>query len=92
MAITGFKNKGLKKLWEKGDARHVGTQYAAKLSRQMTLLNKAVTLDDLKPFYRFHELTGNLKEFYSWDVSGNYRLIYRFTNGDAYDLDFLDTH
>ena len=33
-----------------------------------------------------------LRGFYSVNVSGNYRIVFRFENGDAYDIDYLDTH
>ncbi len=42
--------------------------------------------------WRIHPLKGNLKGFWSLDVSGNWRIIFKFNNGNAEDLDFVDTH
>lgn len=41
---------------------------------------------------RPHLLKGALKDFWSLDISGNYHIIFKFIDGDAYDLDYLDTH
>jgi proteic killer suppression protein len=46
------------------------------------------TFASLRP----HLLKGKLQEYWSLDVSGNYRIIFRFENQDAVDLDYLDTH
>ncbi len=43
--------------------------------------------------YRVHALKKPpYQGFWSMDVSGNFRIIFRLENGDAYDLHYLDTH
>jgi proteic killer suppression protein len=37
-------------------------------------------------------LTGGLKDFWSIKVSPNYRIIFRFEDGDIFDVDYLDYH
>ena len=44
------------------------------------------------PGWRLHRLTGDLRDFWSLSVTGNWRLIFRFENGDAFDLDLVDYH
>lgn len=56
------------------------------------MLHAATCLKDLKPFFRFHEYGGADKGTYSWDVSGNQRLLYRFEEGDVFSLDYTDPH
>ena len=41
---------------------------------------------------RPHLLVGNKKDFWSLDVTGNYRIIFKFEGKQAFDLDYLDTH
>ena len=41
---------------------------------------------------RIHPLKGELKDFWSLDVTGNYRIIFKFKNKSAYDIDLIDTH
>jgi proteic killer suppression protein len=45
-----------------------------------------------KPGFRLHPLSGDLAGFWSVTVSGNWRIIFRFDAGNAYDVDFLDYH
>jgi len=44
------------------------------------------------PGLRFHPLKGDLKGYYSVSVSGNWRVVFRFQERDAYDVDYLDYH
>ena len=56
-------------------------------------LDSAVKPDDLAaPGWRLHALTGKLKGYWSLSVSGNWRLIFRFSGKDAELLDYLDYH
>ena len=44
------------------------------------------------PGYRLHPLKGRLKGYWSISISGNWRVIFRFEDGDAYDVDLIDYH
>ena len=44
------------------------------------------------PGYRLHRLKGGLKGYWSIAISGNWRVIFRFEDGDAYDVDLIDYH
>ena len=44
------------------------------------------------PGYRLHLLKGGLKGYWSISISGNWRVIFRFEDGDAYDVDLIDYH
>ena len=44
------------------------------------------------PGYRLHPLKGALKGFWSISISGNWRVVFRFDDGDVYDLDLVDYH
>lgn len=44
------------------------------------------------PGWRLHQLTGDLRGFWSVSITGNWRLIFRFVAGDAFDLDLMDYH
>jgi len=44
------------------------------------------------PGWRLHRLKGALTDYWSLTVSGNWRVIFRFEEGDAYDLDLVDYH
>ncbi|MGH8602978.1 MAG: type II toxin-antitoxin system RelE/ParE family toxin [Gammaproteobacteria bacterium] len=44
------------------------------------------------PGFRLHPLKGDLKGLWSVSVSGNWRIIFRFEEGHAYDVDLVDYH
>ena len=56
-------------------------------------LDAAGSIEHMKrPGYRLHQLTGNLKGFHAVVVSGNWRITFRFEEGDVYDADLADYH
>ena len=59
----------------------------------LLVLDDADTPADLDvPGYRLHPLKGSLKGFWSVTVSGNWRIVFRFEDGDALDVDLTDYH
>jgi proteic killer suppression protein len=94
MAIQSFRHKGLRWLFQDDDARDVRADQSKRLRRLLAQIDTAHTLDDLRRFSgdRLHELKGKLKGRWSLTVSGNWRLTFRFEDGDAFDLDLVDYH
>jgi len=57
------------------------------------MLDAVPCVDDIKSLGSgIHQLKGNYGGFWSLSVTGNYRIVFRFENGDIYDLDYLDYH
>lgn len=91
--IKSFKHKGLKALHNKGDASGVRAEHVARLRRLLLLLDVAAAPDDLdRPGYRLHTLKGELKGYWAMDVSGNWRIIFRFIGSDIELVNYLDYH
>ena len=44
------------------------------------------------PGYRLHPLKGRLKGYYAVSVSGSWRVTFRFVDGHAADVNYLDYH
>ena len=64
-----------------------------KVENILAVLNRARKPQDMDlPGFRLHRLTGNLKDFWSVTVRANWRVIFRFEEGDAYDIDLIDYH
>jgi proteic killer suppression protein len=56
-------------------------------------LDAASTIEDMnKPSLRLHPLKGELKGFWAVTVRANWRIIFRFVEGRAFDVDFVDYH
>lgn len=91
--IKTIKHKGLKPLYERGDLSKLPADRVHKIILMMTALDAAETLEPInRPAWRLHTLKGDLEGLYAIDVSGNYRLIFRFEGGNVFDLDFVDYH
>ena len=91
--IINFKNKGLEALFVKGDTSKVNQNHLKKLKFLLSMLSQAKELRDLAfPGSKLHPLKGNLTGYHSIGVSGNWRLVFRFEDGDVLDLDYLDYH
>ena len=91
--IKNFKNKGLEGLFVKGDASKVSQAHLKKLRMILSILDQAKELRDLNfPGGGLHSLKGEYEGFYSLRVSGNWRLVFRFEDGDVLDLNYLDYH
>jgi toxin HigB-1 len=89
--IKSFKHKGLRDFFIKGNVKGINPNHSEKLSNILFAINKAAIIEDLNlPGFRLHSYKGiNL---WSIDVSGNYRILFEFIDGDAYILDYLDPH
>jgi proteic killer suppression protein len=92
--IRSFRHKGLKRLFENDDARGVPSEFVRRLKNILTLLNAATLPEQAAPFpgLRLHALKGKMGGLWSLSVSGNWRVVFRFQNGDAYDVDLVDYH
>lgn len=91
--IQSFKHKGLKRLYEKGDVSLIRPDLVNVVSDILTLIDTAATVQALNlPGYRLHPLKGDLKGFWSMTVRANWRIIFRFEDGDAYDVELIDYH
>ena len=80
-------------MYEQGDASKVRADQASRIADVLGHLDKAVKPSDLDlPGYRLHPLKGDLKGLWSVSISGNWRIMFRFKDGDAFDVDLLDYH
>jgi proteic killer suppression protein len=91
--IESFKHKGLRQLFEDDNPRGVNPEHIRKIGQILAALYAAQTIEALNlPTFRLNPLTGNLKGFWSITVRANWRVIFRFENGKAFDVDLVDYH
>lgn len=91
--IRTFRHRGLKRLYEQGDSSKVRTDQAERIAIALADLDDAGKPQDLhSPGYRLHPLKGDRKGFWSIWISANWRITFRFEDGDAYDVDLVDYH
>jgi proteic killer suppression protein len=91
--IASFRHRGLKQLFEDGSRRGVNPQHVEKIENILGLLDIAQKIEDVDVHsFRLHRLSGNLRGFWSVTVRANWRIIFRFENGNAFDVDLVDYH
>ena len=91
--IKSFKHKGLKRYWEKNDRRGIQSQHARKVRLILDLLDAATIIDDISfPGSRLHILEPKKENLWSVTVSGNWRIVFKFKNNNAYIVDYKDYH
>ena len=91
--IRNIRHKGLAALFHQDQTKGVQQTHVKRLRQILFLLDTATTLVDMNaPGLYLHSLKGDLDGFYAVTVSGNWRVIFRFANGDALDVDYLDYH
>ena len=91
--IESFRYKDLRKLYEDGETRFLPVDEVGKIRRILSCLEAAGKPQALNlPGYRFNQLKGEYRGFYSMTVTENNRIIFRFVDGNAVDVDYLDCH
>jgi len=91
--IRRFRHRGLKRLYTDDDRRGLSADQADKIARVLAFLDRAGRPQDMSvPGFKLHPLKGSLAGCWSVTISANWRIVFRFENGDATDVDFIDYH
>ncbi|MHB1236469.1 MAG: type II toxin-antitoxin system RelE/ParE family toxin [Gallionella sp.] len=91
--IKSFAHKGIKAFFETGTKAGIQAAHAPRLRLQLAALNRAkVPADMAVPNWKLHPLKGNLAGYWAVTVNGNWRITFRFENGDALLVDYQDYH
>lgn len=91
--IQSFRHKGLKRLYEEDNPRGLHAVHVFKLRRILARLDTVKVIEEMDlPGYRLHPLKGELQGFYAVTVQANWRVIFRFEQGDVFDVDYVDYH
>lgn len=92
--IISFADKESERLFVLGASRRLPATIINTALRKLDYLNRAKTLLDLKspPGNRLEELKGGLKGKYSIRINDQYRIILKFSNSNAYEVEIRDYH
>ena len=78
---------------ERGDERRIRSEHRDTVRDILARLNASGGPDDMNlPGFRLHPLKGDLAGFRAVTVRANWRIVFRFEDGDAVDVDYLDYH
>ena len=92
--IKTFADKETLELYETGKSKRLPPDIRRRAMRRLEYLDMATGLEDLKvpPSNRLHELQRERKGQYSISVNDQWRICFRFEDGDAYDVELTDYH
>lgn len=91
--ILSFKHRGLKRLFERNDRSQIGADLIHRVENILATLDAANSPQALDiPGYRLHQLKGEWRGFWAVTVRANWRIIFRFENGHALDVELIDYH
>jgi len=92
--IRSFADKEAEKIWRGSASRRLPAVIQQVARRKLRMLNSAVTLDDLRipPANRLEALKGNRKGQHSIRINDQWRVCFRWRDGDAHDVEIVDYH
>lgn len=92
--IKTFADRHTQELYVTGKSRRFPPDVARRAMRKLEYVDLAVRLDDLKvpPGNRLHELERDRKGQHAISVNDQWRICFRFIDGDAYEVEVTDYH
>ena len=78
---------------ERGDERRIRAEYRDAVRDILARLNASAMPQDMDlPGFRLHPLKGDHAGLWAVTVRANWRIVFRFEDGHAVDVDYLDYH
>jgi len=92
--IISFGDKETKSIWDGDRVKSFSTEIHDVARRKLRMLNNSQDIADLTipPSNRLEKLKGNLKNFYSIRVNNQWRIIFKWNNGNAEQVKIVDYH
>lgn len=92
--IISFGDKKTEQIWNGQRVKELPNEVQEAGRRKLRMINNAVDLTDLRipPANRLEKLSGNLKAFYSIRINDQRRIIFRWSNGNAAEVEIIDYH
>lgn len=91
--IQSFKSRALKRFFERGDESRIRADHRETVRDILARLNASAGPGDMDlPGFRLHRLKDEYRGYWAVTVRANWRVIFRFDDGHAADVDYLDYH
>jgi proteic killer suppression protein len=92
--IKSFADRQTEELFRTGKAKRVPPDVARRALRKLEAVHVASRLSDLRvpPSNRLHALKGDRAGQHAVAVNDQWRICFRFADGDAYEVEFCDYH
>jgi proteic killer suppression protein len=92
--IIDFRNKETEKIWNGVQSRKIPPDIQNVARRKLRMINNAQNINDLRipPANRLEKLSGNLSEFHSIRINNQWRIIFKWENDNASEVEIIDYH
>ena len=91
--IKSFSHKGLKNFFYDGTKKGIQPKHVNKIGDILDRLDASTIIGDMKfPGSDLHLLEPKRKEKWAVKVSGNWRITFKFKEGNVYEVDYVDYH
>jgi proteic killer suppression protein len=92
--IAGFRDTDTEYLWATGKSRRIPANIRRTAWKKLAILNAAVALDNLRvpPGNRLEALKKDRKGQHGIRINDQYRICFRWLDGDAHDVEIVDYH
>jgi proteic killer suppression protein len=92
--IVSFGNKDTEKIWSGERVKKIPGEVQEAARRKLRMLNNSQNVMDLTipPANRLEKLKGKMKDFYSIRINDQWRITFKWSNGNAYEAEIIDYH
>lgn len=92
--IRNLADKEAEKIWGGTPSRRLPADIQSVARRKLRMLANASVLDDLRipPANRLEALKGQRKGQHSIRINDQWRVCFRWIDGDAHDVEIVDYH
>lgn len=92
--IVSFGNPQTKQVWLGNRVKKLPVEIQNVSRRKLRMLNNSVDIADLRvpPANRLEKLSGKQKDFYSIRVNDQWRIIFKWSAGNAFEVEIIDYH
>ena len=91
--IKSYRHKGLSLFFEKEDSSKLPSDMLNRIDLILSTLDAAQEIEGMDvPSFKLHLLKGDMKGLYAVTVRANWRIVFSFSAGNAFDVDFVDYH
>ncbi len=92
--IVSFGNKETEKIWNGVVSKKLPIEIQDIARRKLRMINNSIDIIDLRipPANRLEKLKGALNEFYSIRINNQWRIVFKWKNGNAFDVEIVDYH
>lgn len=92
--IKSFGDKETEKIWNGTYSKKFPTSIQPIARRKLRMVNNAQTIKDLRipPGNRLEKLKGDLADFWSIRINNQWRIIFKWTENDAFEVQIIDYH